>query len=408
MERTWYAFRTIESSHDANMLQDDGSHSVACEKCSVWQHSACLGISKAEAEKEDFHFVCQDCQRRAEDAKKPKIPTLKFHLGSSSSPPSSKPKDGIQAANGSKKRKSGEEVTNMPPLKKFKPVEGNAHASNLFPSRRTHGIQDGMHKTMMNGPTLSPEGQISQRAYQNGNMTQAGQAPPGLRSPPGPPAYSNGYTSHTANQNGYREAPSSSSPSVPNGTHQSSNKPPTTGWSASYSPPRSAQTPQQPKETSPSQNPYLNSFDRQRPGSSHSSHDLPSPIKNHPSLSPPQSKALPVFPPTRTTNGVGTSQPPRSRSPVKQLSSPLMPLMQLPSSSPINHPSLRKNASSSPGLSPTKQSPPRVKSHDMVGTSVLAPAPSLEPSGGQQDLRAPTKTATPERRDGLNRGGGEL
>ncbi|MCJ1430282.1 hypothetical protein MMC29_008199, partial [Sticta canariensis] len=208
---------------------DDGSHSVACEKCNVWQHSACHGISKAEAEKEDFHFICRDCQRRAEDAKKPKIPTLKFHLGSSSSPPSSKPKDGDPLANGSKKRKSGEEVTNMPPLKKFKPVEGNAHALSPRTARRAHGIQDGMYKTMMDGPTLSPEGQISQRAYQNGDTTQAAQPPPGLRSPPGPPAYSNGYTSHTANQNGHRQAPSGSPPLVSNGTHQSNNKIPTTG-----------------------------------------------------------------------------------------------------------------------------------------------------------------------------------
>lgn len=393
-------------SHQTTLtaLQDDGSHSVACEKCNVWQHSACHDISKAEAEREDFHFICRDCQRRAEDAKKPKIPTLKFHLGSSSSPPSSKPKDGDLAANGSKKRKSGEEVTNMPPLKKFKPVEGT---SNPFTARRTHGIQDGMHKTMMNGPTLSPEGQILQRAYQNGNRAQAGQPPPGLRSPPGPPAYSNGYTSHTANQNGHHQAPSSSPPSVPNGTHQSGSELPTTGWSASYSPPQTAQTPQQPKELPPFQNPYLNSFERQRRGSSHSSHNLPSPIENGLSLSPPQNKALPVFPPTPTTNGVGTSQLPRSRSPVKQQSSPLMPPMQLNSSSPINHPSLQKNAPSS-GLSPTKQSPPRAKGHDIAGTPVLPPVPSLEPSGGPHDFRAPTKAATPERPEGMNGVGGEL
>lgn len=291
----------------------------------------------------------------------------------------------------------------MPPLKKFKPVEGNAHALSPHTARRAHGIQDGMYKTMMDGPTLSPEGQISQRAYQNGNTTHAGQPPPGLRSPPGPPAYSNGYTSHTANQNGHRQAPSRSPPLVSNGTHQSSDKIPTTGWSASYSPPQTAQTPPPTKEPSLSQNPYLNSFDRrQRPGSSHSTDNLPSPIKNGPSLSPPQSKALPVFPPTPTTNGVGKSQPPRAHSPVKQQSSPLMPPMQLPSSSPINHPPLHNNAPSSPGLSPTKHSPPRTKSHDIVGTPVLPPVPSLEPSGGQQDFRPPTKTATPERPEGVN------
>ncbi|KAL4953914.1 hypothetical protein BDW69DRAFT_148700 [Aspergillus filifer] len=64
---------------------DDGSHSVACEKCNVWQHSKCLGIKQAEAESEDFHFVCRDCKRREEDAKLPKLPPLKFKVGSSPS-----------------------------------------------------------------------------------------------------------------------------------------------------------------------------------------------------------------------------------------------------------------------------------------------------------------------------------
>lgn len=69
----------------ANSIQDDGAHSVACDKCNVWQHSKCLGISKSAAEKDDFHFVCNDCKRKEEDAKRPKI-SLKFKVGSSSSP----------------------------------------------------------------------------------------------------------------------------------------------------------------------------------------------------------------------------------------------------------------------------------------------------------------------------------
>lgn len=66
---------------------DDGSHSVACERCNVWQHSKCLGVSKSAAEKDDFHFVCGDCRKREEEAKRPKI-MLKFGAsGPSSSPP---------------------------------------------------------------------------------------------------------------------------------------------------------------------------------------------------------------------------------------------------------------------------------------------------------------------------------
>ncbi|KAJ5387981.1 hypothetical protein N7509_010522 [Penicillium cosmopolitanum] len=72
---------------------DDGSHSVACEKCNVWQHSSCLGISKEDAEKEDFHFVCRDCKRKEEEAKKPKIAPLKFRLSTSASPSSAPPRE---------------------------------------------------------------------------------------------------------------------------------------------------------------------------------------------------------------------------------------------------------------------------------------------------------------------------
>lgn len=65
---------------------DDGEHSIACERCNVWQHSKCLGFSKAAAESDDFHFICRDCRRKEEEANRPKI-SLKFKVGSSSSPP---------------------------------------------------------------------------------------------------------------------------------------------------------------------------------------------------------------------------------------------------------------------------------------------------------------------------------
>ncbi|KAK2611353.1 hypothetical protein N8I77_004698 [Diaporthe amygdali] len=42
---------------------DDGEHSVACERCNVWLHSKCLGIDEDEAERDDFHFICNHCQQ---------------------------------------------------------------------------------------------------------------------------------------------------------------------------------------------------------------------------------------------------------------------------------------------------------------------------------------------------------
>lgn len=72
--------------HGENL--DDGSHSVACERCNVWQHSKCLGIGQDEAEQEDFHLVCRDCKRQEEEAKLPKLPLLKFRVDSASNSPS--------------------------------------------------------------------------------------------------------------------------------------------------------------------------------------------------------------------------------------------------------------------------------------------------------------------------------
>jgi hypothetical protein len=69
---------------------DDGTHSIACEKCNIWQHSKCVGVSEADADREDFHFVCKTCERRARDAERAKThPPIKIKLsrpGSSSSP----------------------------------------------------------------------------------------------------------------------------------------------------------------------------------------------------------------------------------------------------------------------------------------------------------------------------------
>ena len=60
---------------------DDGTHSIACEKCNIWQHSKCVGVSQAEAERDDFHFICSTCQRRARDDERAKThPPIKITI----------------------------------------------------------------------------------------------------------------------------------------------------------------------------------------------------------------------------------------------------------------------------------------------------------------------------------------
>ncbi|KAL2048982.1 hypothetical protein ABVK25_010734 [Lepraria finkii] len=421
-EDEWFFDCSKCGVHGTNL--DDGSHSVACDKCNVWQHSVCLGISQAEAEKDDFHFVCHDCKRREEDAKKPKIPSLKFHLGSSSSPPSQKQKAAVSRANGTKKRKSSEEPNHLPPTKMFKPVDGSRQASNPHLPQQPHNGQNGqngMHATVMNGPTLSPQGQVPHAIY-SGNQEEsffsrrqypnAPQPPPGLRSPPGPPAYANGYTHHTQHMNGnvynnahvpqlpqqnFQSPESYPSPYAANGSY-GSHQPQNVGWSARYTPPHQAH-PQQAHGPPPSQNPFANSFDRQRPASSHSPSTVPSPVKNGPSLSPPQ-HSLPEYNLTYQTphinqtpyaNGNSPHQAlpptgPPAYSPVKHPSPPSVapPAKHPPSSSPIAHqPPLQNNAPASPGFSPTKHSPAHqpAPGYGMASNpTVLLPAPQRSPS----------------------------
>ncbi|KJZ71204.1 hypothetical protein HIM_09410 [Hirsutella minnesotensis 3608] len=66
---------------------DDGAHSVACEKCNVWQHSKCLDISEREADCSDFHFICDPCkqQKQAENSASKNTIKLKLHPTNGSS-----------------------------------------------------------------------------------------------------------------------------------------------------------------------------------------------------------------------------------------------------------------------------------------------------------------------------------
>lgn len=75
---------------------DDGTHSVACERCNVWQHSKCLDIAEKDAEQEDFHFICSSCRRsEAEKSQQPRVIKLKVNRHASSSPPPQQVVSGI-------------------------------------------------------------------------------------------------------------------------------------------------------------------------------------------------------------------------------------------------------------------------------------------------------------------------
>jgi hypothetical protein len=78
---------------------DDGTLSIACEKCNVWQHAKCNHVSEADAQRDDYHFVCNVCKKKEqeeEEAKNRPHITIKFNRPhSSSSPPPAAPSPAI-------------------------------------------------------------------------------------------------------------------------------------------------------------------------------------------------------------------------------------------------------------------------------------------------------------------------
>ncbi|KAI9099388.1 hypothetical protein DFS34DRAFT_657786 [Phlyctochytrium arcticum] len=58
-DKTWY-FDCICGLHGDNI--DDGNPMIACEKCGVWQHIACLGNGSDLNQLENVDFICQQCQ----------------------------------------------------------------------------------------------------------------------------------------------------------------------------------------------------------------------------------------------------------------------------------------------------------------------------------------------------------
>ena len=389
----------VKSEKSTDIIQDDGTHSVACEKCNVWQHSACLGISQAEAEKDDFQFICHDCKRREEDAKKPKIPSLKFHIGSSSSPPSQKTKAvAAPGANEGRKRKSNDGDVHMPPLKKYKPVNSKPQASDSGRSGLQNGnaSQNGLHTPYMNGSTSVPPGQVRVPIdLYAGNQERNPYSTSSIQSPQKPAAYVNGYASPNNNNSYVPQLPMQAfqTPHTSNGSNANGHQAQNVGWSARYTPPQQPQHQQSHNPLPPALNPFANSFDRQRPISSHSNANVPSPLKQIPPLSPPQYNGPVMSPPpfqTPQTNGVLNHQPlpptgPPAYSPVKQPSPKTTHAIgHQPSSSPVTRqPPLHANRPPSPGFSPTKHSPPRQPPPGHGTPAVLPPAPQLSPSPRQ-------------------------
>jgi hypothetical protein len=98
VEEDWFFDCSVCGVHGENL--DDGSHSIACDKCNVWQHSACHGIDKEQAELENFHFICNDCKRKAENP----APIIELKVG-----PAQEQKDSASTSPATQKKEGKEQ-----------------------------------------------------------------------------------------------------------------------------------------------------------------------------------------------------------------------------------------------------------------------------------------------------------
>lgn len=308
-------------------------------------------------------------------------------------------------------------------MKKFKSVEiANPLLNGSGPARPLNG-EESMRQVMLNGPTLSPQGQIpSSFDKDSTNPSPPPPPPPGLRESSGRPVSSNGYGYHThrgEQRNGFQVESTSASLNtaaqvgLPVATNQGTEKSSRTGWSARYRYSSSHMTTQlsQRLEYSPTVfcNPFLDGYVPQRPASSHAAYNVPSPTKNPSSLPSSHVGEGGIFNPMPHVNGIAAAAaavaanrlPPTAPqlpqySPIKQQSSPPMPAIrqQSPASPNSHHFFLQQNAPSSPGFSPTKHSPPRsFGGAEVTNTPVLPPVENLSPSPQVSNPPAPVKLA---------------
>lgn len=167
---------------------DDGTHSVACERCNVWQHSKCLGIKESDADREDFHFICEPCKRsRSDGHKKIKIKVNRLDV----SPSTVRPTGAAEASSPQparsghlvvelESRPSASESLVLPPTQTQKPngvpqKQADLHSHTSSPSTNpftnpgplTNGT--GLNPFSSFHPTLSPPDQSPNkaRAYNN-------------------------------------------------------------------------------------------------------------------------------------------------------------------------------------------------------------------------------------------------
>ncbi|QDS74383.1 hypothetical protein FKW77_005439 [Venturia effusa] len=350
----WYFDCSVCGVHGDNL--DDGTHSIACEKCNVWQHSACHGISVQQAEREDFHFLCKDCKKKAANP----VPPIKLKFGKGTPTKG----DDAQAA------KNGTQASPAPRPAAVVNGNGNGNASSkseplVYPGPPP--TPPGLTPTV-SGPTARPRLESSASPYQ--------WQPPAHHYTPvtGPPAY-----------NGYYQPPPPQGMYNPQSLHA---RPP------SSAPQSYSGAPPSPYQHRSTQAPVANMQQSPHPPAQ------PSPTRPSPQMYVPPSSASPppamvaVSPRAQYTPRPNNSPRPQHFTPPAQYAAPYQPGF-----SPAKHASPR--ITSSPSLSsvmtpnippphhpnshspiPVKHAPPTAQQSnglgpEHLGVPPLLPAPSI-------------------------------
>ncbi|KAF4556926.1 Hypothetical protein D9617_1g088080 [Elsinoe fawcettii] len=333
---------------------DDGTHSIACERCNIWQHSKCNGIKEADAESDDFHFICSDCKRKEEDAKKPKIPPLKLgRVGASSSPQTDK----------SESRPASSSMNGVVSPKMGRIVEG---VSIIRPQQhKTHSPQSRHPDNLQNGPSLSPHGQHpGPPGYYPHGPPPVGAPQPAWNGNPLEPSTLQAGQSNYYSQNGAPPPPGShyqvhqqahASALANAGLHQNSQGQQTNGYAISQAP--MFPPPQQQNYRQPlPQSSYMSSFSTQRPSSSASNGVTPSPVKKQATPSPSAPRHV-------DRNSPFSARRPAAQSPYHQLSPP------------PNSAHQQRLAGQSPTKQPSPSPPPPYRYQAPLQSSPAMPPP---------------------------------
>lgn len=349
---------------------DDGTHSVSCERCNIWQHSKCVGISEEEADRDDFHFICKGCHQKSSprtEATKSTVIKLKLHQSATSSPPATKSNDSPTPEQSQPARRSGIAVEIPAKSNKNSQFPRPANGLELEPTSQplipvkqagqpsvpppsspfTNG--DGPHAFSSPHPNLSPPEQSPNKARAYSTMFNPSSPVPGARSGEAK-VPQKGVFHISAKANGSVQPTSSSS------------LPP---HAEAYVPPVAAR----------SDSPLKQPFD----AASNSLPVLSPPNVSYSSLArPPSSDA-------------GTQHAALATPQLRKVDQKGVRLDVTPSLPPTQN-----------GISPLKRSPPpNQRSGSGVSStptpSILPPATALSPSPSQQIMTPPVKPSDPPR-----------